>query len=228
MRPATGTTFRALLEPDGTRLRWVIARVPFDIAKAWPVRKGRRVRGDVNGFPFRSSLFPDPRGSGHILLVNRKMQLGAGARPGDRVTIRLEPDLEERDAVVPDELVLELKAEPGLRRWFDAMSPSKRREIGKWVREPVTAPSRRKRAEQIAERLMLAMEGEQEIPPILRVAFQREPLAEAGWKAMTAAQRRGHLLGIFYYRTAEGREKRAGQAVAAALRLARRRLGASR
>src|SRR5215472_1796655 len=92
-------TFRALLEPDGTRLRWTIARVPFDIAKAWPERKGRRVRGTVNGFAFRSSLFPDsnpPAGGGkHFLLVNKKMQAGAGARRGDRVRIVLEQDLEE-------------------------------------------------------------------------------------------------------------------------------------
>lgn len=218
-------TFRALLEPDGTRLKWTIARVPFDIAKAWPVRKGRRVRGQVNGFPFRTSLFPDPRGSGQVLLVNKEMQAGAGARQGDRVTIRLEPDLEEREAVIPPELARELKSEPGLRKWFDALGPSRRREIGMWVSEPKSAASRQKRAEQMGERLLLAMEGEQETPPILQVAFQREPLAEAGWKAMTPAQRRGHLLGIFYYRTADAREQRTAQAIAEAMRIARRKAG---
>lgn len=67
-------TFQAVLEPDGTWLRWVVARVPFEIAQAWPVRRGRRVRGEINGFAFRTSLFPDPRGAGHIVLVNKKMQ----------------------------------------------------------------------------------------------------------------------------------------------------------
>lgn len=219
-------TFRAVLEPDGTRLRWVIARVPFDIAKAWPVRRGRRVRGEVNGFAFWTSLFPDPRGAGQILLVDKKMQAGADAGPGDRVTIRLEPDLEEREAVVPVELARELKSEPGLRKWFDAMSPSMRREIGKFVGEPTGAATRQKRAEQVAERLLLAKEGETETPPILRVAFQREPLAEGGWKAMTSAQRRRHLLGIFYYRSAEARERRAAQAVQEALRMAKERTAA--
>jgi hypothetical protein len=40
-RSAGKKIFTALLEPDGTRL-WVIARVPFDLAKTWPVRRGRR------------------------------------------------------------------------------------------------------------------------------------------------------------------------------------------
>lgn len=226
MASAPGKTFRALLEPDGTRLKWTIARVPFDIAKAWPIRKGRRVRGEVNGFPFRTSLFPDPRGSGQVLLVNKKMQAGAGASQGDRVTIHLEPDFEEREAVIPPELARELKSEPGLRKWFDAISPSYRREIGKWVSEPKSAASRQTRAGQMAERLLLAMDGERETPPILRLAFQREPLAEAGWKAMTPTQRRGHLLGIFYYRTTETRERRAGQAVAEALKIAKKKAGA--
>ena len=39
-------TFTAVLEADGSRLRSVVARIPFDIAKAWPMRRGRRVRGE--------------------------------------------------------------------------------------------------------------------------------------------------------------------------------------
>jgi hypothetical protein len=31
-------SFTDVLEPDGTQLRWVVARIPFDVAKAWPER----------------------------------------------------------------------------------------------------------------------------------------------------------------------------------------------
>ncbi len=212
--------FRALLEPDGTRLRWTVARIPFDIKKAWPERRGLRVRGTVNGFAFRTALFPDPRGGGLVLLVNKKMQAGAGARQGDRAAIVLEPDLEEREAVVPAELARLMRQAPGLTAWVKKMSASNQREIGKWVMEPATAASRQKRAEQMAERLLLTME--METPPILRAAFQRQPLAELGWRALTPTQRRNHLLGIFYYRTAEARERRAQAAFADALRRQRR------
>lgn len=216
----TAKTFTALLEPDGTQLRWVVAKIPFDLVKAWPVRNGRRVRGEIEGFPFRTSLFPDRRRGAHILLVNKKMQSGAGARVGDKVRIRLEPDLEERPTVVPSELERALKADRKLHKWFDAMSPSMRREIGKWVSEPKSAETRQKRAERMAERLMQAMEGEQEPPPVLRAAFQREPRALVGWNRLTATQRRNHLLGIFYYESVEARERRAAKAVDDALRAA--------
>lgn len=228
MSKSTAKSFRALLEPDGTQLRWVIARVPFDMTKTWPVRNGRRVRGDIEGFAFRTSLFPDPRGSGHLLLVNKKMQSGAKARPGDKVRITLEPDLEERPTELPAELVSELKSDRQLRRWFERLSPSRRREIGKWAGEPKSPESRRKRAAKIAERRLLAMEGEQEPPPILRVAFQRNPRAEAGWNALTPTQRRNHLLGIFYYECVEARERRANKAIEAALEAAEKPQEANR
>jgi len=223
-------SFKALLEPDQTRLRWVIARVPFDPAKAWPVRRGLRVRGEISsaksigeGFAFRTSLFPDPRGKGYILLINKKMQAGAGAAVGSLVRIRLEPDLEERAVVIPPELTRALRGDRRLPKWFAGLSDSMRREIGKWVGEPKSAESREKRAGMMAERLLLTLEGETEPPPILQAAFLRQPLVRAGWEAMTPVQRRGHLLGIFYYQTAEARERRAAKAVEEALRGARRR-----
>ena len=222
MKPPSRKSFDALLEPDGTRLRWVIARIPFDIAKAWPERRGVRVRGEIEGFGFRTSLFGDPRGEGHILLVNKKMQAGAKARVGAKVRISLEPDLEERPTLMPPELARALKGDRRLRPWFDRLSPSMRREIGKWVDEPKGAESREKRAGKMAERLLQALEGETELPPVLRAALQREPLARKGWEAMTPVQRRNHLLGIFYYETADARERRADKAGEEALRVAKK------
>ncbi|HUA98393.1 MAG TPA: YdeI/OmpD-associated family protein [Terracidiphilus sp.] len=215
-------SFTALLEPDGTSLRWIVARVPFDVARAWPNRRRLRVRGEIEGFPFRTSLFPVPGGNGHVLLVNKKMQAGAKAGQGDRARIWLEPDLEERPAIVPPEFERLLKGDRQLYKWFSALSESMRREIGKWAGDAKGPEARRARAEKMAERLMQAMEGEIEPPPVLRAAFQRQPLALQGWNALTPAQRRGHLLGIFYYESVEARERRAAKAIEDALHAARR------
>jgi len=217
--------FRAVLEALGNELNWVIARIPFDPAKEWPERRGNRVRGEIDGFAFRTALFPYPRNGGRMLLVNKRMQAGAKARVGSAVQIALEPDFEERPALVPPELEKALKADRQLRQWFDGLSEYTRRTLGAMVAEVKDPESRRKMAERTAERLLLTMEGERETPPVLKAAFVRQPLAEAGWKAMTAAQRRGHLMGIFYYQSAEGRKNRAAKAVDEALRVARKRQG---
>jgi uncharacterized protein YdeI (YjbR/CyaY-like superfamily) len=215
--PAAKKTFTAMLERDGTRLHWVVVRVPFDIAKAWPVRRGRSVRGTIEEFDFRTTLFPHPKGGGLVLLVNKAMRAAAGAHVGAKVRITLEPDLEEREVTIPPEVQKELKGNRRLQKWIDQLSPSMRREIGKWVCEPKSAESRAKRAAKMAERLFQAMEGESDPPPVLKMAFQRQPLAKDGWEALTPAQRRNHLLGIFYYETPEARERRAEKAVEEAL-----------
>jgi hypothetical protein len=229
MSPSARKTFTARLEPDGTALKWVIARIPFDIEKAWPERRRLRVRGEISsigsrtgGFAFRTSLFPARVGKGHVVLVNKKMQKGAGARPGDSVRMVLEPDLEERKAVMPKELERALRGDRQLRKWFDALTEYVRRTFCAMVSEIKSEEARERMAERIAERLLLTMEGEFETPPILRAAFARQPLAEAGWKAMTPAQRRGSLLAIFYYESAEARERRAAKVVELALKKAKK------
>jgi uncharacterized protein YdeI (YjbR/CyaY-like superfamily) len=222
MSPSTSKSFTAVLEPLRTELRWVIARIPFDVAKAWPVRRRLRVRGEIEGFAFRTSLFPFSSGEGHFLLVNKKMQAGAKAAVGSKVRIRLEPDLEERAVVIPPELARALKGDRRLPKWFAGLSDSMRREIGAWVNEAKSAEARQKRADRMAEWLLLTLEGEIEPPPVLLAAFLRQPLARAGWEAMTPVQRRGHLLGIFHYQTVESRERRAGKAVEEALRVAKK------
>jgi uncharacterized protein YdeI (YjbR/CyaY-like superfamily) len=75
----------------------------------------------------------------------------------------------------------------------------------------------------MAERLLLTLEGETKVPPILHAAFLRQPQARMGWEAMTATQRRNHLLGIFYYQYVAARELRAAKAIEEASRVARRK-----
>jgi hypothetical protein len=45
-----------------------------------------------------------------------------------------------------------------------------------------------------------------------------------GWNLMSAAKRRGHLLGIFYYRTPESRARRMQQALDEAILLAQKKI----
>ena len=206
-KPASTRTFRATLEQGSLALGWVIARVPFDPATAWPKMIRQRVRGAINEFPFRTSLFADPRG-GFYLLVNRMMQKNANAHLGDTANFQLEPDLEDRPAELPDELAVLLDDEAGLRAWYDSLTEYTRREIGKWVNGVKTDASRMKRAEQMAERLLATMEAELELPPLIAAAFRRNARAKAAWEKLTPLQRRAQLMAVFYYQTPEARERR--------------------
>ncbi len=50
--------FEARLERLRSRLNWVVIRVPFDAAGVWGLRGQIKVKGEINGFAFRTSLFP--------------------------------------------------------------------------------------------------------------------------------------------------------------------------
>jgi uncharacterized protein YdeI (YjbR/CyaY-like superfamily) len=209
--------FQAVLEKE-RGLGWTIVRVPFDPAKAWPKMIRLRVRGEVNGAVFRTSLFAD--GNGYFLLVNRETQKSARVGFGDSVEIMLEPDLEPRPAELPDVLEALLEDEAGLRKWYDGLSESQRREIGKWVLGVKSDQARMRRAQQMAERLMATMEAEAELPPVVARALRSRTKAKAGWERMTPTQRRSELMGVFYYQTPEARERRVQKLVEAAERRA--------
>ena len=204
--------FQATLERSSNRLNWVIARIPFDVAKIWGTRGQLRVKGTINGFAFRTSLFPAGSGD-HVMLVNKRMQAGAGTGAGAVAQFRLEPDTEERVITIPPELARALSEDRSLGGWFDRFNDSTRRWVVDWITQVKSAEARLRRANQIAERLLSAMEAERELPPILREAFARNGRAYEGWKRMSPSHRRGHLLGIFYYRDPESRARRVAKMV---------------
>src|SRR5258708_27015758 len=96
-------TYSAPLEDLRSGLGWVVAYLPFDAFGVWGSRGRLKVKGEINGFAFRTSLFPTRDGR-HFLLINKRMQKGAQAYVGTAARFRLEPDTEERTVRIPVEL----------------------------------------------------------------------------------------------------------------------------
>jgi uncharacterized protein YdeI (YjbR/CyaY-like superfamily) len=216
-------SFSASLERLRSSLGWVIVRVPFDVTAAWNMGKRPKVKGEINGYPFRSSLFPTRDGM-HFLLVNKRMQKGAQAGIGKAVQIRLEPDADERTVAIPAELKRALSGERALPRWFDKLNYSTRKWIADWVSDARTAETRARRSEQVAEQLLSTMEAERELPPMIQRAFSHNPQALSGWKRMSPTRRRGLLLAIFHYRTPESRARRLAKTLEEAEAIAEQRI----
>jgi uncharacterized protein YdeI (YjbR/CyaY-like superfamily) len=105
-------------------------------------------------------------------------------------------------------------------RWYNELNFSTRKEIAVWITDVKSAEARARRADLIAERLLATMEAERELPLLLQVAFARTPRAREGWERMSQSRRRGHSLGIFYYRHPEARARRVAKAVEDAVQLA--------
>ena len=199
--------FEAKLERLRSRLGWIIAYIGFDAAKVWGLRGQIKVKGEINGFAFRTSLFPTRDGR-HFLLINKKMQKGARAVEGNLARFQIELDREKRTVTLPGELTRVLRQDRSLRRWYDELNHSTRNDIANHISEPKGNDARMRRAEQIGERLLAVMDAERELPPILQLAFARHPQARQGWDVMSTSRKRGHLFGIFYYRTPDAQGRR--------------------
>ncbi len=199
--------FEGRLEQLRSRLNWIVVYVPFDATSVWGLRGQIKIKGDINGFAFRTSLFPTKEGR-HFLLVNKRMQEAARAFEGNTARFQMQLDVEERTVTIPSEIKGLLSEDRALRRWYDQLNHSTRADMAKWIREPKGSEARVRRAEQLAERLLSVMEAEHELPPILQVAFARNPRARDGWDSMSPSRRRGHLFAIFYYRTPETQGRR--------------------
>jgi uncharacterized protein YdeI (YjbR/CyaY-like superfamily) len=215
-------SFQATLARMAGNLGWVIVWIPFSVYKTWGCRGNFRVRGEINGFPFRSNLFPT-RKSIHFLLVNKKMQKGSGALEGSTADFVLEPDTTERPIIVPPELQRHLAEDLSFRRWFDALSYSARKWLTDLIHASKNPATRARRAEQVAEQVFSAMEAERELPPAIKLALSRDPRALQGWNMMTPRYRRGQLLAIFYYRSPEARDRRTEKVAAEAIALAEKK-----
>nr|UXE46260.1 hypothetical protein Hi04_10k_c962_00037 [uncultured bacterium] len=212
--------FTTTLERANNNLGWVIARVPAKVSARLGGRGQIRVKGEIGAaqassprFSFRTTLFPDGRG-GHYLVVNKAMQKGSRVKLGSTAEFDLQPDREQRTIEMPPEMECALNEDRQLRRWFEEkLTPSMRRDIARVIGQLKSGEARRRSAERLAERLMLTMEAERELPPVLRLALGRNRKAAEGWRLMSETQRRWHLLGIFGYRTPEAQARRLSKAM---------------
>ena len=213
MRKKFTAPLKKLDDTGSANLGWRVLDVPFDVKKSFG--KGGRlpVKGEVNGFPFRTSLFPRKDGK-HFLLMNKKMQQGAGAiLLGSKVNVSLELDEETRTVEIPTLLKKAIEEDKDLLAYYKSFSYSMRKYFFDHVTSPKSKLTQKKRVEELAVILMEMRDGEQTPPPILEAEFAHNPKAQKGWELMTPTHRRSHLWGIFYYKTPESRTKRMAKAV---------------
>ena len=136
--------FVATLEPVPHGGQFVV--VPAKTAAAAGLKYGARVRGTVNGAPYRSSLM---KYSGVFHMGVHKATLAeAGAKSGDRVAVTIELDDQPLPTdVVPDDLAEAIAAKAVTRAAWTKLSPAHKREH---VKQVIDAKKTETRARRIA------------------------------------------------------------------------------
>src|ERR1043165_9781299 len=110
------------------------------------------VTGTLNGYAFRSSIFPTGYGA-HYMAVNRWVREGAGVEVGDRVRVIMEVDTQPRTVTVPADLDKALSKSKTVRAQFDKLSYTHRKEYVQWIEAAKRAETRACRISEVIARI---------------------------------------------------------------------------
>jgi hypothetical protein len=142
--------FTARLEPVPHGGLYVV--VPSEVAAKARLAHGARVRGAVNGAPYRSSLM---KYSGVFHLgIHKAAAQRAGVARGDRVEVTIELDDEPLPTdVTPDDLAGALSRDPKASASWGKLAPAVHRGYVKQVLDAKKAETRARRIAKIVETL---------------------------------------------------------------------------
>lgn len=147
--------FKVKLEAAGPGGAWTFLTVPFSVEKVFGTKARLAVKGTINGFTFRSSLFPAGNGS-HTMMVNKSLQKGAKAGAGDTVKVALEPGTALRTVPVPADLKKVLTQTKEANAAFDKLPYSHRKEYVDWIEDAKKPETRARRVQKAVSRVIEA------------------------------------------------------------------------
>ena len=111
-----------------------------------------RVRGTINGAPFRSSAMPEGDGT-HYTVINKGLRNQAGVTRSSEVKVVMSLDLEPREVHIPPELNALLTNNVASKVAFKKFSYSHQNEYCQWIREAKKEETRLRRARTAVEML---------------------------------------------------------------------------
>ena len=126
-----------------------VVDIPARISTSFGQRGHVPVLASLGQVNFRATLVP-MGGGRHRLYLNQLMRDAAGRETGEMVTVRLELDATSRVLAVPVDLARALRA-AGRLGHFLAETPSRRKEIIRWIGGTKNAGTRQRRVTQTVE-----------------------------------------------------------------------------
>lgn len=126
--------------------------VPFSVEAVFGSKALTLVKGTIDGYPYRSSVFPLGDGT-HYMVVNREVREAIGKLEGGHLMVTMQPDTDKRVVEVPDDFQGLLTENEQARGVFDKLSYSHQKEYVDWIVEAKRQETRQRRMEKAIEML---------------------------------------------------------------------------
>ena len=130
---------------------WTFVTMPKKASQQLPARARVPIEGTINGFPFRSSAFPDGEGS-HNIQINTIMREGANASVGKTAKFVIQPATDAVKVEILDDLQLALKESAHAASQWQAITPKAQAEWTTWITSAKKEETRSARVAKTIER----------------------------------------------------------------------------
>jgi hypothetical protein len=122
---------------------------PFSTEKIFGTKGRVKVKVKFDGIPYRGSLAPMGL-TCHTLILVKEIRLKTGKSAGDIIEVIIEQDTEERTVEIPKDFEKELKR-TGLKKFFESLSYTHRKEYVKSVIDAKRPETRTRRIQKAIE-----------------------------------------------------------------------------
>jgi len=140
-----------LVRPEGVGT-WTFAPVPMNILGRAQLKAQMRVKGKIDGVPYKSSLMP--AGGGELfVVVPKQLRDKMGKESGDLVEMTLQPDNASPTLNVPTDLARALAKNSKARGWFEKIAPSHRKAYVQWIEQAKKSETRQTRIKRAVRML---------------------------------------------------------------------------
>lgn len=123
--------------------------VPFDVPKVYGTKAQVKVRGTIDGYPYRGSIAN--MGEGHCMVVKKEIRQAIGKTAGDTVKVVMEIDTEPRIIVVPEDFQQALENHPNAKEIFENFSYTHKKEYVEWIESAKKQVTRENRINKALE-----------------------------------------------------------------------------
>lgn len=125
---------------------WLIVHLPKPVSKQLPSRGMVMGTGTVNNQPFTLPLEPDGQ-SGHWFNIDKVLRKSLNIKPGDILTVTLEPTTDWPRPQPPADLLVALQKAPKAHSIWTTITPKAQWEWLRWIRSTKQTNTRNRRIE---------------------------------------------------------------------------------
>jgi hypothetical protein len=118
--------------------------VPFSVPEIFGKKSGVKVKVKINGIEHRGYLMPQGDGT-HCMGLKKELREKMKVSYGDKITVEMQEDLEERTIEIPGELKSAFNKNKTAKSFFESLSFTNRKEYVNWIVSSKKEETRRER-----------------------------------------------------------------------------------